>query len=1279
MPDPPGFTIQRYRPRIEGLFARIERWTEDLTGVIHWRSISRDNITTVYGETEDSRIFNPADRGSGHPPRIFSWLICQSYDDKGNVIVYEYVTEDSRGIDLALAHERNRTERSREANRYLKRIKYGNTISRLLPNFADTEWLFEVVLDFGEGHLRPEPVDANGRETVHASLEATGPWPVRPDPFSTYRSGFEVRTYRLCRRILMFHHFEAELGIRDYLVRATRFDYDLGPIASFLTSVTQSGYVAWPDPPNPTDLFLQRSLPPVELEYSKALLSQEVRELAPGSVENLPSGLDGGRYQWVDLDGEGVSGIMTEQASSWFYKRNLGAGRFGSLEPVAQLPSLGNLGGGTQQLLDLSGDGQLDLAAFAGEAPGFYERTTEEGWAGFRSFPSLPRIDWSNPNLRFVDLTGDGLADVLVAEDSALLWHRSLGEAGFAPGERCSLALDEERGPRLLLADGSQAVYLADLSGDGLSDLVRIRNGEVSYWPNLGYGRFGPRVTMDDSPVFDRPEQFDQQQIRLADIDGSGTTDIIYHHRGEGTVYRNLSGNGWGEPETLSGFPAVDDFSAVLATDLLGTGTACLVWSSPLPGNARRPMQYIDLMAEGKPHLLTAIRNNLGAETRMQFAPSTKFYLADRAAGEPWVTRLPFPVHVVERVETWDWISRNRFVSSYTYHHGYFDGVEREFRGFGRVEQLDIGGLAALSGSETFPPAANVDPASHVPPVLTKTWFHTGVYFGPERVSNVFAGLVDSRNVGEYYREPAWRNDPSEASKRLLDDTVLPDGLTVEEEREACRALKGAMLRKEVYALDGTGTDDYPYGQPYVATEQNFVIKVVQRRGDQRHSIFFTHPSEVVDYHYERKPTEPRITHALTLEVDPWGKVLKSASVAYGRRNSDPDLDSEDQRIQGLTLVTYTENQYTNDLDTAAAYRTPALCESCTYELTGYPATGSAGRFRPPDFVKIDPNDSTGLVPVFDDEIGYQEAPTGGKERRPIEQVRIYYRPDDLGVSRGSRLALLELTKLEPLALPGETYKLALTAPLAKQVFVDSGKLTQAGLDSVLASEGKYVHSEGDADWWIPTGRMFYSSGTNDSAAVELAAARQHFFLPRRYRDPFHSISHRTESFVDYDDHDLLIQETRDALGNSSTAGVRSVAGGLTAQGNDYRVLQPRLLMDPNRNRTAVAFDALGLVVGTAVMGKPLPATVEGDSLDGFEAELTDAVLQGQLGDPLADPEAVLGNASTRLVYDVLAYYRTRQQPAPQPAVVHTLARETHSHDPIPAGGLRIQASFSYS
>ncbi len=43
----------------------------------------------------------------------------------------------------------------------------------------------------------------------------------------------------------------------------------------------------------------------------------------------------------------------------------------------------------------------------------------------------------------------------------------------------------------------TQSIYLADMCGDGLPDLVRIRNGEVCYGPNLGYGRFGAKVTMN--------------------------------------------------------------------------------------------------------------------------------------------------------------------------------------------------------------------------------------------------------------------------------------------------------------------------------------------------------------------------------------------------------------------------------------------------------------------------------------------------------------------------------------------------------------------------------------------------------------------------------------------------------------------------------------------------------------------------------------------------------------------------------------------------------------
>ena len=206
-----GYRIRKYRPRIEGLSARIECWMKVDSGETHWRSISKDNITTLYGQTDKSRIADPDD--STH---VFSWLICESYDDKGNAIRYEYKAENSDGINTAQAHERNRTTGSRASERHLKHIYYGNQTPRQ-PNedlSLRRDWLFEVVFDYGEHDpTSPKPNDP-------------GIWTVRNDPFSSYRAGFEVRTYRLCQRVLMFHHFsgEAEVG-QDCLVRSTDFTY----------------------------------------------------------------------------------------------------------------------------------------------------------------------------------------------------------------------------------------------------------------------------------------------------------------------------------------------------------------------------------------------------------------------------------------------------------------------------------------------------------------------------------------------------------------------------------------------------------------------------------------------------------------------------------------------------------------------------------------------------------------------------------------------------------------------------------------------------------------------------------------------------------------------------------------------------------------------------------------------------------------------------------------------------------------------------------------------
>src|SRR5262249_22234627 len=162
-------------------------------------------------------------------------------------------------------------------------------------------------------------------------------------------------------------------------------------------------------------------------------------------------------YQWVDLDGEGVSGILTEQADAWFYKPNLGGGRFGPLEKVALKPSLAALSSGRQQLLDLAGDGQLDLVEFSAPTPGFYERTQDQHWEPFTPSAHLPNVLWDNPNLRFVDLNGDGHADVLITENDVFTWYPSLAEAGFGAAQQVRQSFDEEKGPRLVFADGTQS------------------------------------------------------------------------------------------------------------------------------------------------------------------------------------------------------------------------------------------------------------------------------------------------------------------------------------------------------------------------------------------------------------------------------------------------------------------------------------------------------------------------------------------------------------------------------------------------------------------------------------------------------------------------------------------------------------------------------------------------------------------------------------------------------------------------------------------------------
>ena len=168
--------------------------------------------------------------------------------------------------------------------------------------------------------------------------------------------------------------------------------------------------------------------------------------------------------------------------------------------------------------------------------------------------------------------------------------------------------------------------------------------------------------------------------------------------------------------------------------------------------------------------------------------------------------------------------------------------------------------------------------------------------------------------------------------------------------------------------------------------------------------------------------------------------------------------------------------------------------------------------------------------------------------------------------------------------------------------------------------------------------------------------------MPQAYQNPFGQYTQ-----VTYDGFDLLVQQTADALGNTSIAQ------------NDYRVLQPSAVTDPNQNITLVAYDILSMACGTAVQGKN--GTESGDSFTTFTANLTQATIDAFYNAP--DP-SLLGTASTRIVYDLQSFANSviAQPNDPTkwiPVFTASLARETHVND-TPAGvPVKVRISFSYS
>ncbi|EDA2040022.1 SPI-2 type III secretion system effector NAD(+)--protein-arginine ADP-ribosyltransferase SpvB, partial [Salmonella enterica] len=162
------------------------------------------------------------------------WLVEESVTPAGEHIYYSYLAENGDNVDL----NGNEAGRDRSAMRYLSKVQYGNATPAAdlylwTSATPAVQWLFTLVFDYGERGVDPQ---------VPPAFTAQNSWLARQDPFSLYNYGFEIRLHRLCRQVLMFHHFPDELGEADTLVSRLLLEYDENPILTQLCAARTLAY-----------------------------------------------------------------------------------------------------------------------------------------------------------------------------------------------------------------------------------------------------------------------------------------------------------------------------------------------------------------------------------------------------------------------------------------------------------------------------------------------------------------------------------------------------------------------------------------------------------------------------------------------------------------------------------------------------------------------------------------------------------------------------------------------------------------------------------------------------------------------------------------------------------------------------------------------------------------------------------------------------------------------------------------------------------------------------
>jgi len=826
---PAAHTVTAWVQRSGGRDQRLEHWqaqaSPDSPGF--WLQYHADGSITLFGWSASARLAKP-----GKPAEVACWYAEETVSATGEHVVYTYRSEDQAGCD---AHEQ--AMHSQVANTYLVAVHAMNatpSAALLIPQqaFLPDDFMTVMQLDYGE-----RGVDVN----TPPAFEVKSPWPVREDCFSYWRLGFDKRVRRLCHEVLLWHRTRMMAGEADpspQLVSRLHLGYDASGVASVLVAAQQVAYET-----DGTPLLL----PPVEFEPSRPGREYSRWEALPDL-----DGFSAPHWQMVDLYGEGLPGLLFQDAGAWWYRapeRNSDLGgdaiRWGESQVLPGAPRPG-----TGMLADLEGDGQPQWLVNLPGVRGSFTLTPDGQWRDFIAADAMPS-ELAHGDAQLVDFSGGGQQDlVMIGPRSVRLSARVRG-AGWQP------ASDIVAGPTLPLPGGEhRLVAFADLAGTGLQQLIEVTAEGVTYWPMLGHGHFANPVQMTGFAI----EHFNAARVLLGDTDGSGTTDILYVDADRIRIFVSHNGNRFVEGYCVPAPEGVvlDASCKLQLVDLRGQGCAELVLTVP----HLSPRSWVYRFNDRRPWLLAEVCSNTGGRTLFDYRSSAQSWLDEKRAlqgqGKAAISRLPFPVHTLAQVTLVDDISGLRTVSGMRYQSPVWDPVEREFRGFRQLIQTDT--LSDAQGTA----------AERSPPAQVRQWFFSGI----EDLDNIAPQGFDAQRSAE----ADFPLQPVRFTRLEADHDVpyVPQGAA---RQWLLCALKGAQVRSETYGLDGTEHA----GLPYSITRKRWQVRVYETAHADRPAALVT-PVETLAFTTERIVQDPVITQKLVIGQDKYGHVLQQVQVHYPRR-----------------------------------------------------------------------------------------------------------------------------------------------------------------------------------------------------------------------------------------------------------------------------------------------------------------------------------------------------------------------------------------------------------